>query len=198
MEIAALALDTHQFGVHEFLQVEGQRRRRDVEHRGQDAGRHARGAGADEGAEHAQTGLLGQGGKGSDGRFFIHSSKYMEMMAWVKYCKAIPARKFANASDDVYNANHAHSGVEEQKLTLPIVLFLALGACFGLVTYSNRHLFSEGPTRRGEQGRSDPMNGRIMWVLICTFLWPIMALTGLHSWWVLARRRALAVRSKRD
>lgn len=122
----------------------------------------------------------------------------MEMMAWVKHRKAIPARKFANASDDVYNANHAHSGVEEQKLTLPIVLFLALGACFGLVTYSNRHLFSEGPTRRGEQGRSDPMNGRIMWVLICTFLWPIMALTGLHSWWVLARRRALAVRSKRD
>jgi hypothetical protein len=122
----------------------------------------------------------------------------MEMMAWVKRRDAVPARKFANVSDDVYNASHARSGVEEQKLTLPIVLFLALGACFGLVSYSNRHLFSEGPTRREEQGRTDPMNGRVMWVLICTFLWPIMVLTGLHSWWVLARRRAVAVRGKSD
>lgn len=111
---------------------------------------------------------------------------------------SMPGRKFAHLRDDVYNAEQTRPGVEEQKLTLPIVLFLALGACFGLLTYSNRHLFSEGPTRRDEQGRNDPMNGRLMWVLICTFLWPIMALTGLHSWWVLARRRALAVRRKRD
>lgn len=111
---------------------------------------------------------------------------------------SIRARRFADLTGDVYNTAQARSGAEESKLTLPIVFFLVFGACFGLVTCSNRHLFSEGPTGRDEQGRNDPMNGRVMWVLICTFLWPIMALTGLHSWWILARRRALAVRSKRD
>lgn len=83
-------------------------------------------------------------------------------------------------------------------MTLTLVVFFALGACFGLITYSNRHLFSEGPTRRAEQGKTELMDGRLMWTLICTMLWPIMALTGLHTWWILARRRALAARRSKD
>jgi len=89
-------------------------------------------------------------------------------------------------------------GFKEQALSTPIVLFLVFGACFGLLTHSNRHHFSEGSSRRTDDDPKDLANGRILWVLICTFLWPIMALTGLHTWWILARRRAVAVRRKRD
>ena len=81
-------------------------------------------------------------------------------------------------------------------MTTPIVLCLVFGACFGLATYSNRHLFSEGPTRRDAD--TGAWKGRLLWVLLCTCLWPVMALTGLHSVWVLARRRAVAARKPRE
>jgi hypothetical protein len=74
-------------------------------------------------------------------------------------------------------------------LTTPIALFLAFGACFGLLTYSRRHLFSGGPSRRDDAGAGNGLAGRLMWVAICTLLWPIMALTGLYSLWRLARAR---------
>ena len=74
-------------------------------------------------------------------------------------------------------------------MTLPIILFLAIGAGFGLLTYSHRHLFSEGPAHRAKPGSPDAMDSRLMWVLICTFLWPILALTGLYSGWRLSRIR---------
>lgn len=77
-------------------------------------------------------------------------------------------------------------------MTTPIVLFLVFGAFFGLATYSHRHLFSEGPTSRAEPGAKDPLGGRLMWTMICTCLWPLMVLTGLHTAWLLARRRAVA------
>lgn len=72
-------------------------------------------------------------------------------------------------------------------MTAAIVGFLVFGALFGLVTYSRRHLFSEGPTSRSTEGSRGPADGRLMWVLICTALWPLMALTGVHSLWRLAR-----------
>ena len=80
----------------------------------------------------------------------------------------------------------------------PIALFLIFGFCFGLVTYSNRHLFSEGPTNRREKSESDLLDGRVMWTLTCTMLWPVMVLTGLNTWWILARRRAVAARRLKD
>jgi hypothetical protein len=83
-------------------------------------------------------------------------------------------------------------------VTTPIVLFLLFGACFGFATYSRRHLFSEGPTRRAKPQDENALGGRLMWMLICTFLWPIMALTGVHSAWLLAARRRAAARLPRD
>lgn len=83
-------------------------------------------------------------------------------------------------------------------MNLPIALFLVFGFCFGLASYSNRHLFSEGPTQRRDKGKTDPLDGRLMWTLICTLLWPIMVLTGLSSWWILSRRRAVAARRLKD
>ena len=83
-------------------------------------------------------------------------------------------------------------------MNLAIVVFFVLGFCFSLATYSSRHLFSEGPTQRNDESKTDLMNGRLMWTLICTVLWPLMVLTGLHSWWILARRRAMAARSTKD
>ena len=74
---------------------------------------------------------------------------------------------------------------------LPIVLFIAFGVLFGLATYSNRHLFSEGSTRRGA-GRDDPLDGRLAWVAGCALLWPLLALTGLYGAWYRSRVRPVA------
>ncbi|MBS1177924.1 MAG: hypothetical protein H6R06_2336 [Proteobacteria bacterium] len=83
-------------------------------------------------------------------------------------------------------------------MTTPIVLYLLFGACFGLATFSRRHLFSEGPARRDNAAGSGALRARLGWVALCSCLWPVMALTGLHSWWILSRRRALAEREHRD
>ena len=42
--------------------------------------------------------------------------------------------------------------------------------------------------------------GRGLWLLICAFLWPVMALTGLNSMLLMARRAeaARALGAKRD
>lgn len=69
-------------------------------------------------------------------------------------------------------------------MNLFIIAFLVFGACFGAATSSHQHFFSEGSTGRDKQGN------RVLWVLICSFLWPLMALTGLHSWWRLSRAKA--------
>ena len=71
-----------------------------------------------------------------------------------------------------------------------IALFLFLGACFGLSTYTHRHLFSEGPKEIEESVEGGTFLNRLMWMLICTFLWPIMILTGIHSLWILSKRQA--------
>lgn len=80
-----------------------------------------------------------------------------------------------------------------------IVAFLVLGACFGLCTYSWQHLFSEGPTKPAGPGAGPDIGGRLMWALVCTFLWPLMVLTGVYSGWRLMRRAraAQAARSQR-
>ena len=71
-----------------------------------------------------------------------------------------------------------------------IALFLFFGACFGISTFSHRHLFSEGPKKIDEPVQGWDFFNRLMWVMICTFLWPIMLLTGLHSVWILSKRKA--------
>jgi hypothetical protein len=74
-------------------------------------------------------------------------------------------------------------------LSTSIVLYLLFGAGFGLATFSRRHLFSEGPTQRDDTRSSQGIGARLFWVALCTCLWPVMALTGLHTWWLLWRRR---------
>lgn len=74
-------------------------------------------------------------------------------------------------------------------MNIYITLFLLVGACFGLASFSNRHLFSEGPTRQRLAGSRAALADRALWVVTCTFLWPLMVLTGLNSAWILARRK---------
>ena len=62
-------------------------------------------------------------------------------------------------------------------MTTPIIAFLVFGACFGWATFSRRHLFSEGVTRASEGGAG----ARLVWVLLCSGLWPLMALTGVEG-----------------
>lgn len=70
-----------------------------------------------------------------------------------------------------------------------IFYFLAVGCCFGIISFPFRHLFSEGPTKIEKSGSENFLTGRIFWVLVCTFLWPIMILTGLNSAWIMVKRR---------
>ena len=83
-------------------------------------------------------------------------------------------------------------------MNLPIAAFFVFGFCFGLATYSRRHLFNEGPTQRNDEGETGPLDGRLMRTLTCTMLWPVMVLTGLNSWWILSRRRAVVARRLKD
>jgi hypothetical protein len=71
-----------------------------------------------------------------------------------------------------------------------IAAFMLIGVLFGLGSFSNRHLFSEGPTRTAEGDAAGATFGaRLFWVMVCTFLWPVMVLAGLNSAWILARRK---------
>jgi hypothetical protein len=84
-------------------------------------------------------------------------------------------------------------------VTTTIVLFtafLAFGACFGVATFSRRHLFSEGPSRKAKRGdEDDTLMQRVIWVLSCSTLWPLMVLTGVVSLW---RLRRVRVQQRRD
>ena len=73
-----------------------------------------------------------------------------------------------------------------------ICLYLFFGVCFGFVTYPYRHFFSEGPEKSKNSDQSSPLEGRVFWVLICTWLWPIMAITGLNTAWILSKRKKQA------
>ena len=73
-------------------------------------------------------------------------------------------------------------------MTIQITLFLVFGACFGLLTFSRRHLFSEGPKTKDETRDGNTLVSRLIWMLICTFLWPIMIITGVHTAWILHKR----------
>jgi hypothetical protein len=73
-----------------------------------------------------------------------------------------------------------------------ISLFIVFGACFGFVTFSQRHLFSEGPHTAKELDGNPFFESRIFWVLLCAMLWPILALTRIHTAWLLNKRRKLA------
>jgi hypothetical protein len=83
-----------------------------------------------------------------------------------------------------------------------IVLFLAflgLGAGFGWVTFSHRHLFSEGPSRPGRPGDNDDTAAqRVIWVLSCSALWPLLAVTGMLSLWRLRRARVRHAQERRE
>lgn len=77
-----------------------------------------------------------------------------------------------------------------------IYTYLALGVIFGLVTFDNRHLFSEGPAKRDDQ-RPTMFDGRGFWVSLCLFWWPVMLLTGVNTAVILAKRRRLAIISSK-
>ena len=68
-----------------------------------------------------------------------------------------------------------------------IYAYLAFGVLFGLATFGNRHLFSEGPTKSSDQNPS-LFDGRGFWVSFCLFWWPVMLLTGLNTAFILAKR----------
>jgi hypothetical protein len=82
--------------------------------------------------------------------------------------------------------------IGEIALNIYIVLFLLFGAGFGLLTYSYRHIFSEGPNKVETPPDGPTLASRVLWAMVCTFLWPIMILTGINSALILAKRKRQA------
>jgi hypothetical protein len=80
----------------------------------------------------------------------------------------------------------------EIALNMYIVVFLLFGAGFGLLTFSYRHIFSEGPNKVETPPDGPTLASRVLWAMVCTFLWPIMILTGINSAWILAKRKRQA------
>jgi hypothetical protein len=85
-------------------------------------------------------------------------------------------------------------GPSEAVVTTPIIVFLVLGAVFGVATGSIQHLFSEGRARPVEPGTRVSLGSRVLWVLICSCLWPILLLAGVPT---LYRRATVRVRAER-
>ncbi len=83
-------------------------------------------------------------------------------------------------------------------MNLYIMAFLAFGCFFGLVTFTHRHLFSEGPHGAEASAPISDKGAWAFWVAMSTLLWPILLLSGLNSAWVLAKRRARASKSPID
>jgi hypothetical protein len=73
--------------------------------------------------------------------------------------------------------------------TVVIFMYLGLGACFGWLTFSHRHLFSEGPDLASKSDPKSGLGGRLFWIMICTWLWPVMIFTGINTAWVLSKRK---------
>ncbi|MFM7524700.1 MAG: hypothetical protein ACKO4M_11160 [Betaproteobacteria bacterium] len=70
-----------------------------------------------------------------------------------------------------------------------IATYLVFGAVFGMATFSVRHLFSEGPHKPENTLETQSLSARVFWVLVCTFLWPVMVLTGMNSAHIIAKRK---------
>lgn len=85
---------------------------------------------------------------------------------------------------------------KELALNIYICLFLLFGAAFGLASYSYQHLFSEGPQKDETPQGKGTFGSRLLWAMVCTFLWPIMVLTGLNSARILAKWKSQAASAK--
>jgi hypothetical protein len=42
------------------------------------------------------------------------------------------------------------------------------------------------------------LGSRVLWAMVCTFLWPIMVITGLNSARILAKRKRQAIAVKAE
>ncbi len=82
-------------------------------------------------------------------------------------------------------------------MNITIYLFLLFGAVFGLSTFSYRHIFSEGPQKIETTEAGSTLGSRVLWAMVCTFLWPIMVLTGLNSVRIMAKRKRQAMAANR-
>lgn len=78
-------------------------------------------------------------------------------------------------------------------MNLYISVFLLFGAVLGLSTFSYRHIFSEGPQQAETAEAGSTLGSRVLWAMVCTFLWPIMVLTVLNSTRILAKRKRQAL-----
>jgi len=68
-------------------------------------------------------------------------------------------------------------------------IYHLVGSCFGLASFPYRHLFSEGPEKVNISEQTSLLRGRFFWIMVCTWLWPIMVLTGMNTAWIISKRK---------
>lgn len=77
-------------------------------------------------------------------------------------------------------------------MNLWIVSFLAFGALFGVLSFRHQHRFSEGVSAPEADDGSLQLGPRLLWMAVCSCLWPLLWLTGLFGWVHTARRARMA------
>lgn len=70
-----------------------------------------------------------------------------------------------------------------------ILIFMLVGALFGILTYSNRHLFSEAWVKRADGTPTDFLDSRLWWTMQSCFFWPLLLVAGVYTFRAPARRR---------
>lgn len=79
-------------------------------------------------------------------------------------------------------------------MTTPLIVFLVIGALFGLLSFNSRHHFSEGSTQPAE-AKDNTWMARLGWLALGTLLWPLLVLTGLYG---LTQRKRPALKALRN
>ncbi len=74
-----------------------------------------------------------------------------------------------------------------------MVLIQEIALNIYIALFPHQHLFSEGPHKVETSEGGSTLGARTLWAMVCTFLWPIMILTGLNSARILAKRKRQAV-----
>lgn len=70
-----------------------------------------------------------------------------------------------------------------------ILSFMLVGALFGALTYTNRHLFSEAWVKRTDGRQPDFIDSRLWWTMQSCFFWPLALCAGVYTFRAPARRR---------
>nr|CUV24545.1 protein of unknown function [Ralstonia solanacearum]CUV35106.1 protein of unknown function [Ralstonia solanacearum] len=115
-QVTAISLLRHKRGMHQFLEVERQRRAGHVELLGDGAGRQSRRAGHHQHPEDPQTQAVSKSGEGTNGISFLHISNILKLSGADKACEKLDggaSNRFRSSQAAPLSCVHAASQICE-------------------------------------------------------------------------------------